>query len=126
MAENDEVCVLKKDLRQALVQYYPSSQSLPTDLVSFWIDEAVRRGLVSRFTRPEFKQVRFCLCSNIAAANGPLPPELKDTSREEAYVVNLLCKHGGWMSRVDVMNSLVCHHVWRCHGFALQTKAGTQ
>ena len=107
MAENDEVCVAEYDLQSYLSDQSPTYGTFSARASSnHWIDEAVRRGFVVRFTKSEFKQPRISLPENHEAALLPVPPDTKDTSREEESVVQLLNEKGGWLPRAEVAESL--------------------
>jgi hypothetical protein len=106
MAANDDFYVAEHILIKMLCHAHPSRcQSWKHGFL--WIVEAARSNAVVQFKRNGVKARLVCLTNNHKIATEPYPQDDISLSKEEEYVRKVLMDHNGWMTRIDVIQSLM-------------------
>lgn len=104
---NDHVSVQEAMLRNVIFQRYFSSNCTSRRLAKLWITQAVKAGAICLFRKSNTKKNKtVCLKSQYASAElNPLSDDF-DTSQEEQHVLDLLWSNNGWVTRIDMVQSL--------------------
>ena len=98
-AKNDEIYVAEEVvLYQLMTKWAQQCQSIQE--ARKWIDQGVDAGELCRFTRPDIPTATLiCLAQNHEACLAPFPSHNVSTDEEIKFVISLLQKNGGTLSR---------------------------
>jgi hypothetical protein len=104
-ALQDDIVITDSLLRHKLVERYPETcPTLPR--ATLWIEGAIKCGALDFLPYCGARQKCVCLPENAALARAPAPPSDWNTSKEEAYLKELLVQSNGWKTRRAVIAAL--------------------
>jgi NYN domain len=104
-ALHDDIVITDSLLRHKLVERYPET-CLTLPRATLWIEGAIKCGALDFLPYCGARQKCVCLPEHAALARAPAPPHDFNTTKEEAYLKELLVQSHGWKTRRAVIAAL--------------------
>lgn len=108
LSANDDVVAAKTSVRNQLVELFPERCN-SRKVATFWIEEAVKDGVIRTFKREGKKQHKLYLPKNHEYTSSVYPPVHRDVESEMQHLASLVDASGGWAFRQDLNESLALH-----------------